>query len=312
MRLYLAIFFTVYITLIVLGHLLFRIVALRSVSREKVIARAYEENGWDPYTYERELGWVEAQRERTETVTIHPPRTPLLSGRVIPAEGSHRWIVCCHDYGADGASTGSYAAWFADRDANLLIPDLRGSGASGGRTLGLGYADHYDLHHWLRYIRERDDKAQIVLFGIGSGAAASLFCAIDGEKVLGVVSDSSYAGLREAVMAHIMARLGAMSKVVTNFADTEYSLLNGLRTSWRRADLWLQIHKCAVPVLLIHGEEDYFIPVRHFDVILQQAGDCPITSWRVPGAGHAACCHTDPDKYWQAVSEFLYSLGWDE
>ena len=310
MRIYLIIFFTVYVTMIVLGHLLFRIVALRSVSREKVIARAYEENGWNPYAYERELGWVEKQADRTEKVTIRPPRAPRLSGRIIPAGEGHSWVICCHDYGSDGTGVGSYAEWFSGRGCHLLIPDLRGSGESGGITLGLGYADHYDLRYWIQYIRQRDPQAEILLFGVGSGAAASLFCAIDGEKVVGVVSDSSYAGLREAVMAHIMARFGAVSKVITNFADTEYSFINGFRTSWRRADLWLQIRKCTVPVLLIHGEEDYFIPVRHFDVILQQAEDCPITPLRVAGAGHAACCHADPEGYWRAVSSFLQGLGW--
>ena len=302
----LIIFLVVYLMLIVSGHLLFSAVALRSTSKDRILSRAYEENGYDPYREELEQGWVENQTD-VQNVTIHPAMAPVLHAYHIPSAAGreeHRWVIASHDYACDGRYTGTYSKWFHERGFHLLIPDARACGKSEGRILGLGYADHYDLKAWIRKVLEMDPDARIVLFGLGTGAAASLFCAVENEPVCGVISDSSYAGLKEAVMAHLMSRLGGMTKVVTNFADTEYSLLCGLRNSWRRGNLWQRISKCKIPLMLIHGEEDYFFPVKHLEV-LEEKVIVPHTTLRVEGAGHIACCHSDPEKYWTAAGDFL-------
>lgn len=305
MWVYLLIFFVVYMALILAGWRLMTAVARRDRPRDAILDRAYRENDYDPYQAERELNWVEQQQP--EAVSIHPVRAPRLSAYEIPAPG-HRWVLLLHDYGTDARYTGSYARWFHEKGHRLLLIDGRGCGRSEGKYLGLGGADRYDLEEWIRYVRQRDGEAEIVLFGLGSGGSAALLCAVDGAPVKGVIADSAYAGLQEAVMAHLMARLGAMTKVIANFADAEYAVLNGMKNSWKRADLWRQIQRCTIPLLLIHGEEDYFFPVRHFEVLTEKV-TAPLQTLRVAGAGHIACAHRDPEGYWQAVETYLDSLN---
>ena len=321
MSIFLLIFIVVYVGLFIAGWRLLRLVARRGVDRSAVMARAYAENDYDPYGYERELNWV-AEQSGAERVRIHPKRAPELSAVFLRSGEGHRYMLCMHDYGTDCRATGSYAKAFYERGFHLLLPDGRGCGESGGKYLGLGYADHYDELAWIDELRRRDPEAEIWLFGLGTGAASGVFCALRGADVKGVIADSCYAGLRETIMAHLMSRFGGMTKVITNFADTEYFLINGLRNAWHSADLFKQIEKLDRPLLLIHGEEDYFFPVRHFEVLCEsvchqrdpEGRPVPeselhfpphLHHLRIPGAGHIACAHKDPDAYWAAVDRFI-------
>ena len=89
----LIIFLVVYLMLIVSGHLLFSAVALRSTSKDRILSKAYEENGYDPYREELEQGWVEKQTD-VQSVTIHPAMAPVLHAYHIPSAAGreeHRW-----------------------------------------------------------------------------------------------------------------------------------------------------------------------------------------------------------------------------
>lgn len=62
-----------------------------------------------------------------------------------------------------------------------------------------------------------------------------------------------------------------------------------------------------VPMLLIHGDADDFVPVDPSDALAAASGD-NLTYLRIPGAGHVEGWNTDRDTYVTAVLSFLRGL----
>jgi len=60
----------------------------------------------------------------------------------------------------------------------------------------------------------------------------------------------------------------------------------------------------AVPVLLIHGEEDINILPQH-SRLLAQADPVYAELWLVPGAGHCGAVGAAPNEFWNRVLKFF-------
>ncbi len=301
---YLAIFIVIYLALFLAGFWFLRLAVLVKTPKDRIFDRACKENDRSPYEEAKADPWFQqiAQGQRR---TLKLGRLTL-SAVLIPGAETHRYVLCCHDYATDGRYTAAYARLFHQRGFTLLIPDARACGQSSGKLLGMGFAERVEVKAWVDSIVAQDAQAEIYLFGLGTGAASELFyaCRRPDAHVKGVIADSCYAGLWEVVLAHLMPTLGAVAKVVAGFSNTEYMVCAGTKNNWRKADLWHQIGACSLPVLLIHGEEDYLFPVKHLEVLQEQA-QCPLTVLRLPHAGHIACLAEDPQQYQQALDTFL-------
>lgn len=306
---YLLIFCVVYLAMILSGHWLFTLIASAKGSKEKILRRAFGENDFNPYLAAEKDAWF-GQTETWERISVDSGfRRKLSAYERHRTESGHRWAVCLHDYGTDARHAAGYARWFYQEGYHILLPDARGCGKSDGTLLGLGFADQEDLEKWVNCITKEDPEAEIILFGLGTGGAEALFycCGKPAEQVKGVIADSSYAGLWEAILPHLIPRLGGLAKVVANFANTEYFLRCGLKNDWRKVDLWRRMKACRLPVLLIHGEEDYLFTVKHFEVLSENLNESS-AAFRVPGAGHIAAVYAEPEQYWGAVSRYLESV----
>jgi pimeloyl-ACP methyl ester carboxylesterase len=62
-----------------------------------------------------------------------------------------------------------------------------------------------------------------------------------------------------------------------------------------------------VPVLLIHGQVDSNIPVRHSRQIHERAPSAQF--WEVPGADHCGAISTAPREFQQRVLEWFRASG---
>ena len=58
------------------------------------------------------------------------------------------------------------------------------------------------------------------------------------------------------------------------------------------------------PVLLIHGEQDPYVPRSEIQALYKAAGN-PKALWIVPGAGHRQADQTSPEEYWARVLGFF-------
>ena len=186
---------------------------------------------------------------------------------------------------------------------NTLVPDQRAHGRSGGRTITFGLRERFDCLAWIDYACRRFPDTPIVLAGVSMGAATVLMAA--GQPlppaVKGVIADCPYsspAGIIQKVCrdGHVppallfpFVRLGA--RLFGRFDITE-------------TDVVTEIKKATVPVLLIHGQADGFVPC---DMSREIFDACPTPKMRVtfPDADHGISYIIDPEGYGEAVRRFL-------
>ena len=164
--------------------------------------------------------------------------------------------------------------WLA-REAghNVLLVDERAHGNSEGHVITFGIRERYDCLGWIRYAIERFGKdVQIVLVGVSMGAAAVLMASDLGlpENVKGIIADCSYSSPK-AIIRKRIREIGFPARL---------------------------------PVLLIHGEADQFVPC---EMSWENYRACAAEKriFTVPGAGHALCYMVDTEGYRKAVKEFL-------
>ena len=68
------------------------------------------------------------------------------------------------------------------------------------------------------------------------------------------------------------------------------------------------VSNTALPILLIHGEADSFVPCRMSREI-QAACKGPVRLETFPGAAHGASYLSDPERYRRIVLDFLREIG---
>ncbi len=186
---------------------------------------------------------------------------------------------------------------------NTLVPDQRAHGRSGGRTITFGLRERYDCLAWCRYAAERFPGAPIVLAGVSMGASTVLMAAgLDlPTPVKGIIADSPYSSpvdIIKSVCRSVHLPAGLMFPLIA-LAGRLFGRFDIGETTAAQ-----EVKKSKIPILIIHGEDDRFVPC---DMSREIADSCPAPKMRVtfPGAGHGLSFIADPDGYARAVRRFL-------
>lgn len=250
--------------------------------------------------------------ENREDIFITSEDGLQLHANFIPAEDEkcHRYAVCVHGYGDSAESMGLYARRYNEAyGMNVLLPDLRGHGASEGRYVGMGLWDSKDLIRWIYWIIRQDEDAVIVLHGISMGAAAILQAT--GEhlpsQVKAVVSDSAYTSAMDEMQYRY-------SKARHNFFPARLVMQVVRFLCFFRAGYDLAkaspadaVEKSVTPTLFIHGEDDDIVPPSMMPRLFEAAGCKKEFLW-IGDAGHMQSVVEDPETYWTRVEKFYKKL----
>ena len=233
-----------------------------------------------------------------------------LTGHLLMANRERRrWVILAHGYTGSWVEMMVYAREWAQRGYNLLFCEMRGHGTSGGAYIGMGWLDRRDLVNWARWLVQSCCAKRIVLHGHSMGGASVSLASCEEDlpaEVVATVADSAYSDLvnvfdpmlREGyhVPAHPTIEL---LRAGFSLAPQGYDLGNAAPEQAFRIG-------ARVPVLVIQGENDTFVPPymaqRLYDA-LESAPDRRLVM--VPGAGHCQCALADPERYWGAIDEFV-------
>ena len=143
---------------------------------------------------------------------------------------------------------------------NTLVVDQRAHGKSEGDMITFGILERYDCLSWANYAARRfGSDTPIFLTGISMGAATVLM-ASDlplPKNVVGIIADCPYSS-PAAIIRKVCGEMGFPPTIAFPFVKLGAYLFGGLRfgnccasESVARSDL---------PILLIHGEKDNFVP----------------------------------------------------
>jgi len=186
---------------------------------------------------------------------------------------------------------------------NVLLVKQRGCCDSEGHTISFGVKEQRDCLSWINYAIERFGKdTQIVLYGVSMGAFTVL-CASGLElpdNVKGVIADSPFSTPIDIIQT-VAADMGIPKGVVKPLAVAAARVFG--RFDLHGASAVEAVKKAKVPILIIHGEDDRFVPC-HMGRAIYEA--CPEKAELItfPGAGHAISYLVDEPRYKNAINEF--------
>lgn len=206
--------------------------------------------------------WKETHLRDEVSVTADDGAT--LKGGLYDA-GSDITVVLLHTF--DGSSTDTvylFANYYAKKGYNILLPDGRDHGESGGDVVTYGRDEAGDLVHWVELLRDTyGADSKVILHGDTLGANEALA----GAKLLQqdgtlsnmltfVVAESPISNLYDEA-AYLMKEQfklpGFMVTVGDSFAKKP------LGSSMKAIDLGEMTEGCTVPLLVIQGDADTIV-----------------------------------------------------
>lgn len=220
------------------------------------------------------------------------------------AEG--RTAILAHGYSGKGKDMGVYAKLYYERlGFNILLPDARGHGESGGGYIGFGWPERQDYLQWIQYIiDEIGPDTQIVLHGVSMGGATVLMTSGEAlpPQVKAIVSDCAYT----SVKAQLSYQLRRMYRLPSFPFVQSASLVTRLKAGYHfsEASALDQVRKARVPILFIHGDDDKFVPFSMMDELYEACGS-PKEKLVVQGAGHGLAYDLDKEGYTRVVTAFV-------
>ncbi len=199
--------------------------------------------------------------------------------------------------------SGGTQLYFAE-GFNVLMVEERAHCTSGGHVITFGVEERRDCLAWVRYAAERfGAEARILLCGISMGASTVLMASCLGlpENVRGIIADSPFTSPKE-----IIRKVCRDLKLPPGIAWPFLSL--GARVFGRfdpeGADAAEAVKHTPVPVLLIHGEDDRFVPCGMGRRIAASNPEM-VELHTFPGAGHGLSFLIDRPRYERICRSFF-------
>lgn len=248
----------------------------------------------------------EAELLPTERVDISGHDGVELTGRIYHAKNPKRIIVAMHGWRSSwNVDFGSTAPFYHQNDCTIIFPDQRAQNGSGGDYIGFGVLERHDCLLWVKYAVERfGNDIPIYLCGVSMGATTVLMTTGFQlpQNLKGVIADCGFTSPHD-IWEHVLKNnLHLNSKItypIANYICKKEAKFDGEEYSTVEA---LQHNE--IPVLLIHGSSDRFVPIEMtFNNYLAAKGKKELLI--VPGAGHGMSYITDSKSYEKAVKGFF-------
>ena len=193
-----------------------------------------------------------------------------------------------------------------DLGHNILAVDQRAHGQSGGHTISFGILECMDCLCWVRYASERFGNAvPILLAGVSMGASTVLMASeLDlPQNVRGILADSPYSS-PEAIIAKVCRDMRLPAAPLMPFVRLGARIFGGF--DLRAASAERAVARSRVPILLLHGEDDRFVPWQ-MSADIHRANPEKITLATFPGAGHGLSYVSDTPRYTRIVKGFIHA-----
>ena len=252
--------------------------------------------------------WVEEKMKsgETENILIKSEDGLKLHGLLIQHSNPKGIFVECHGYRSTAerdlyTSCYQYYNWGYD----ILLNDQRTANRSEGKYITFGVKESSDIIKWCEYVNRRYPNLPIILAGISMGATTVLLATDKLKKeyhVKLIIADSGFVSAwNEVIYAikhyfHLPGKcfiymINLWCKWIGKFSLKEKSTVDALKNT-------------SIPVLLIHGEDDDFVPA-HNSLTNYREYQGPKELLIVPKANHGMGYLVDSKKYLKTVKEFI-------
>ena len=211
---------------------------------------------------------------------------------------SNKWVILVHGFMMNGqAIADALGQMYLDQGFNILAPDLRGFGNSGGSE-GMGYSESLDIWDWLTYLNSNYTCSEIIVHGVSLGGATTVFLSgleVDGktlkdQHVIGLVEDCGYTSMT-GIVEDLLNSLGnneLVAKILGIFDKTDLTDVVG-RDAIKdliinKVDVGIpeekfdelenalnSLNRSSTPLLIVHGTNDTTVPFKNSTEIYNTA-----------------------------------------
>ena len=250
-----------------------------------------------------------------------------LEGIILAGRGGRRklgMVVFAHEFGSDRASCLRYCQSLLRAGYDVFAFDFRGHGGSAPQV---GYRprqwpsnrEHADMLGAIAFIgswlEQHGRPRDVGLFGISRGGGAAILASLRIESVRAIVTDGAFS--TDTEIEYLMRRFATIFAkiriVAENHPPTTWRVLRWLlfREYYRKFHCQFpSVRKAAVrlgrvPILLIHGEKDSYIPIAQSQALYDLA-EGPKSLWIVPGAKHNQSIMVRPEEYARRLLRFFH------
>lgn len=227
-----------------------------------------------------------------------------------PAATNNSAVLLLHGLGDNRLGMIGYAELLLAHGYTVLMPDARAHGQSEGALATFGLLERSDIWLWARWFH--DNLHPKCLYGLGeSMGAAQLLQSLDKDNLFcAVVAESPFSNFREIGYDRVgqffqtgpwlgRTLLWPVIEIAFLYSRWKYGV------DLQQASPERAVSGTRIPVLLIHGQVDSNIPVRHSRRIKALAPR--ITLWEVPNADHCGAISTEPEEFERRVLEWFSS-----
>lgn len=190
---------------------------------------------------------------------------------------------------------------------NVLLVNERSQNGSEGRCITFGILEHQDCLEWITYANERFGSPDMIIFGVSMGAATILMAAgLDlPDNIRGIIADSPYSTPLD-IICEVGKGMHIPAPVTAALAIGAARIFGGF--DLRAASAAEAVKKAKAPILLIHGENDHFVPCGMSGVIAKNCAS-PVQLETFPNAEHGLSYLTDTLRYERLVQEFIKEVS---
>ncbi len=228
-----------------------------------------------------------------------------LYGRFYENNGSKTTVLLMHGYRSGPMHDFSCAfKFYFDKGFNLMVPDQRAHGKSGGKFITYGVKERYDAKCWMEHINRIIEDGVIYANGVSMGASTLLMASGLSlpENVKGIIADCGFTSpgaiIKKVIKEDMKLPLfplyyttRAVTKLFAGFDFEECSAVTSVKSS-------------SVPILFLHGKSDGFVPFYMGEEIFN-ATACEKKAVWVENADHGCSFMIDKEACANALYGFL-------
>lgn len=210
-----------------------------------------------------------------------------LSGYSCSQEGISTWIIFLHGYRGRCTNMLKYMEYFREAGGfNLLTIDLRGHGKRNEKYFSCGSAaETDDIMQWVNWIKSKNKKAHVILFGVSLGGITAINTA--GKNPLafdGVIADSTPSSFETMIKRVLHHKCGFLSNLIMPLVTLYARIFAKLKIE--ETSSIEQAAKVKCPILLIHSKDDHFVPIRMMHDIYEHLTVTDKEYLEISGAAH--------------------------
>jgi len=248
-----------------------------------------------------------SQRHGAELTDVAIPArdgATLRAWIIEPRNNNGNAVILLHGLSDNRQGMMDYAEMFLSDGFNILMPDARAHGASGGQLATFGLLESDDIHRWLDWLEQSEHPHLLFGFAESMGAAQLLQSLPSEPRFSAVAVESPFSSFREIAYDRVgqffhtgpwLGRtvLRSIVEAAFGYARLKYQL------DFEQVSPEAAVGRIRVPILLIHGVNDSNIPIRHSRKIA--LGNPSVTLWAVPNTEHCGTINTAHRQFQQRL-----------